>query len=169
MFNEIATRLPMPPGGIGSLHCFGTSVCPASPGGSGTLVQSVVGGLIGGATVLVGVLVAEFLARRRERADRFDDALWDLHASGKKLYEQMVQGGGSDTTTFVVDLRRLRSAARPPLPNARAIAAEVQEILDRYTAGLGARRSGQPFPATREIIGDKLAGLAKRSENWWNV
>ena len=37
------------------------------------LAPSVVGGLIGGVTVLVGVLCAEYLTRRRERTQRFKD------------------------------------------------------------------------------------------------
>jgi hypothetical protein len=137
---------------------------------SGTLVPSVVGGLIGGATVLVGVLVAEYLTRKRERVNRFDDAYWNLHAQGKSVFNQARWGGLFDPTLFLVALGRLRSEARPPLPNAKAITREIDAILGRYISGVDRWKQGKgPFPDVIVIFGDDIDRLAKRPEKWWNV
>jgi hypothetical protein len=61
--------LPTKRGFGSSFLLFHIRVCP--PADLSLLGQSLIGGALGGATVLVGVLVAEYLARKRERANRF--------------------------------------------------------------------------------------------------
>ena len=69
---------------IGLFHGFVNLHFTVSQGGSGSLAPSVWGGLIGGGTVLSGVLLAEYLARRREQTQRFKDEVWNVVAQGKR-------------------------------------------------------------------------------------
>ena len=168
VLNVLANRLPLMPLGAllssGSLHSHG------SQGGSGTLAQSVVGGLIGGGTVLLGVLCAEYVTRKRERANRFDDAFWNLQERAGAMFRAIDTAPSEFASLpFLVDIGRLRSEARPPLPNAKPIANEINEIIRRYYAALDAWGAGGPPPNVSAIIGDEIARLSKRSEHWWNV
>ena len=85
------SQAPMPTLSIGIIYwtSFGASRFHVSLGDIGPLAQSVVGGLIGGVTVFLGVLLAERLTRRRELEHRFDDAFWELYLHGRELADQI--------------------------------------------------------------------------------
>ena len=155
-------------GGIGSLWPSGISPSHASPASIGPLAQAVVGGVIGGVTVFLGVLLAEYWNRKRDRANQFDDAYWTLWVEGKALSDAF-KSGQSNTAPFLAAMGRLRGAARPPLPHAKELSTEIEAMLNRYQAQLVAWDGGGAPPNIKEVIGDHLAKLARRPGKVWNV
>ena len=94
-----------------TLHCVGCQIT------SGSLVPSVVGGLIGGATVFGGVLFAEYLTRKRERIWRFDDERNNLLVRGADIFIPGLaytrEERDKRSLEYVAQLMLLRSLSRP--------------------------------------------------------
>jgi hypothetical protein len=100
-----------------------TSHLATSQPTSGGLAPSVVGGLIGGVTVLVGVLCAEYLARRRERTQRFKDEVFSVQEQATELFydmDNLTRPESIRLSALVVNqLGRLIAASQPPQYKAR--------------------------------------------------
>jgi hypothetical protein len=121
------------------------------------------GGVLGGATVLVGVVTTEMLVRVRERRRRLNDSLWALRATANPY----LRGPGAasdeaiqrDYDAVVAQLSQVFREARWPIRNARAIRAEVAEVYARFVVAIArAQTSGDPV-RLGPVIGNKLHGL----------
>jgi hypothetical protein len=141
--------------------------------GSDSVVPSVVGGLIGGATVFAGVLFAEYLTRKRERIWRFDDERHNLLVRGADIFIPGLAYSQAErdkrSLEFVAQLMLLRSHARPPLPKATEIVEEIEAIYKRYKPVADGWRKGGPIPDANTIIGTKLAELSYRKRSRWRL
>jgi hypothetical protein len=138
-----------------------------------------VAGLLGGAVVLLGVLLTEALVRHRERHRRLREAAWDLQtAAGGGLMIGHIPGMSGDQlarglTEFAQQLGRIKNEARWPIPHAKEIRAEVDKIradLMVATAKMGTGKAGPP--KLGPIMGEKLLpmilpekGLTQRGLN----
>lgn len=138
---------------------------------SAGLVPSVVGGLIGGGTVLVGVLFAEYLARRRDRAQRFLDELWNLVDVGSGIFadDQNATTNEKDrlSALFFVQIARLLDSARPPIYKSKKKLDEVMEIYTRFLRASRVWKSGGKSPDPNEVIGDEIWKLSSEKPWWW--
>lgn len=154
----------------GLFHGFAILHLMGSQGGYGSLAPSVWGGLIGGGTVLCGVLLAEYLARRREQTQRFKDEVWNVVAQGtdifveeKGLTREEIQRRSS---FFVAQLGRLRGAANPPQLKSRQKCLAVEGILIRYAEVRVAWRDQGVAPKPDYVIGDEINRLVYYRP-WW--
>jgi hypothetical protein len=149
-----------------TLHCVGCQI------GSSSLVPSVVGGLIGGATVFAGVLFAEYLTRRRERTQRFDDELWNLLSTGTEVFASVGEVSVSErdrrTTLVLAQMARLISASKPPQKNYEAKLRESIAIFMRFTKASAAWRNGSPPPTADEVLGNKIYDLSGEEIRRWS-
>jgi hypothetical protein len=137
--------------------------------------QSIVGGAIGGATVLLGVLVAEWLTRVRERRDRINDSLFNvLQFSILLTVEDTTKVTPhmwiERVTPFQIEVGRLGRQARWPMRNAKEIRQEVHEILKRYKQTSSELLTHQKKIDPREVVGDRLGPLVRirPRHHWWH-
>jgi hypothetical protein len=126
-------------------------------------------GFVGGLTILLGVLAAEWLVRLRERRrdlQQATEAVFDtltpflqapasaglsadeIHAAGVRLI-------------FVV--RKVRDCARRPIKNWEAIRHETTEIWVRHAVATVEWLRGGPAPDFRKIVGVQLQSLVSGS------
>src|ERR1019366_7585315 len=156
----------------GLFHGFVNLHLTVYRGGSGSLVRSVAGGFIGGVIVLFGVLFAEYLSRKRDRANRFDDAMWRVIIKGTELFiptEGLTEGEKARASLlFFLELGRWRSRGRPPLRNHHEIADEIGKIMERNKTAGRVWRSEGTVPNAQDIIGFELAKLGSRPRHFWN-
>ncbi len=135
----------------------------SGPSGSAGLLA----GLVGGATILIGVLAAELLVRFRQRRVDLDTSYqemqlataafqWDTSdASPRELLETY--------NRFITYLARIRQLAKWPIRDARAIVAEVDAISadtqwpSQRPAGVGAP------PELGPVLGTQLGELISPS------
>jgi len=132
----------------------------ASSGSSGILSQSVSGGLIGGGTVLLGVLVAEYLAHRREQTGKFQSEFWNLIAMWNDTFGWPTPERARASGLIVAQLGRLFGASTPPQRKWRAKAKEVSAVAGRYQAAAKKWRENGTIPEANLVIGKKLEELA---------
>jgi len=133
--------------------------------------SSVVAGVIGGAVVLIGVVLAEALIRGRERRRRLEEAAWNLRTP---LEGGLLTGNVQHLSTaelsarygaFADHLGQIRAQAKWPVRNAKQIRDEVDAITVRLmvaVARFGAERAGPP--RLGPILGDKLLRLIVDSQ-----
>jgi hypothetical protein len=128
--------------------------------------SSVIAGVIGGVVVLIGVMLAEALARGRERRRRLEEAVWNLRSTlqGGLLtgnVEHLSQADlSAQYSAFADHLGRIRAEAKWPMRNARKIVDEVDAITVRLMVAIGrwgVHRAGPP--RLGPILGDKLLRL----------
>jgi len=125
----------------------------------------LVAGLIGGAIVLVGVLLTELLVRHRERRRRLEAAAWELQrASGGLLMGSVGEITPAELqarlSALLGQLGRIRGDARWPIRNAKAIQAEIDAVAVRLVVAVGKEVAGHAGPPRlRPILGDKLFRL----------
>ena len=140
---------------------------------SGGLAPSVVGGLIGGTTVLIGVLCAEWLTRKRELAYKIDSAFADLLAQGALLLwddsDDSTKNIHRKCALYFVELTKMQSAARPPLHGYKEIRTELEAILLRFNAASDRWQSGGKPPNVTELLGEQIGLLVHRKIHWWGT
>ncbi len=132
--------------------------------GSGTLYPGVVGGLIGGATVLGGVLFAEYLTRRREQTQRFKDELWNLLQQGTDIFVDSGEKSTRDqiirrSAPFIAQIGRLRGAANPPQVKSKEKRRAVEQILVRYNAARVEWINKGTTPDADDVLGSEIDSL----------
>ena len=154
----------------GLLHNFWSLQTVVYRNGSGSLAPSIWGGVIGGATVLLGVLFAEWLALKRETAHRFADAYWNVMEQSANILALGPQASTQDifwrTSQYLVELDKLNSASRWPLYNHKEVLAEVKDIVARFQlASTNWRNDGAPL-TTEVMLSTKIALLARESSRW---
>ncbi|MGA9874251.1 MAG: hypothetical protein WBQ21_00390 [Solirubrobacteraceae bacterium] len=131
--------------------------------------SDVLSGLIGGAVVLLGVILTEAFVRLRERRRRLNDAAWTL---------QTAMGGGLATgrvpsmsnlellnryQMFMQELGRIRTDAKWPIRNAKQIVAEVDSITIRFMVSLARWAQNEAeVPRLGPILGSVLLPLIFR-------
>ncbi|MGC1237555.1 MAG: hypothetical protein WA860_02060 [Acidimicrobiales bacterium] len=137
---------------------------------SGNLVPAIWGGAIGGITVLAGVLLAEWLNLKREAANRFGDAYWNVMAQSTNI---LAMGPLADmkeifwrSSQYLVELGKLHSAARWPLYNHKEVLAEVKKIVERFQLASTNWRNGGAPPTTEAVLGTEIGLLARESSRW---
>jgi hypothetical protein len=149
----------------GLFHGFVNLHLTVYQGGSGSLVPSVVGGLIGGATVLGGVLFAEYLTRKREQTQRYRDELWNLVQQGTNIFihnpreklshDEIVRRSAS----FLAQIGRLLGAANPPQVKSKEKRKAVEQILVRFHTARGEWLNKGITPDADEVLGDEIDSL----------
>jgi hypothetical protein len=134
--------------------------------------SDVVSGLIGGAVVLLGVVLTEAFVRLRERRRRLNEAAWDLQsAMGGGLHTGKTPGMSyvellARYQKIMQQLGRIRADAKWPIRNAKEIVTEVDAIMVRFMVAVvrfGAQKSGPP--RIGPILGSKLLPLVLRDGN----
>jgi len=150
--------------GSTNLHCTGCQIV------SGSLAPAIIGGLIGGFTVFVGVWCAEYLNRRREQTHRFRDEYWATLATSLQFFTDIVgltnEEAGGRPLLFMLQLGRLRSAARQPQAKSKEKIAEVEALLKRFDIDRAVWRLGGSPPDMETVFGDRLSPLALHVP-WW--
>jgi hypothetical protein len=130
--------------------------------------SSVVAGVIGGAVVLIGVLLTEALIRIREGRRRLEDATWNLLDASNLLSTGKTLGMSDkellgELANFVRAIGRVRVAARWPRRNAHAIVAELDAINGRFMVAMAKWASdhhpNDGPPRLGPIVGERLSGL----------
>jgi hypothetical protein len=131
--------------------------------------SDVIAGLIGGAVVLLSVILAEALVRRREHQRRLETATWaflstsHLLAAGNidDLTRREIQ---SELAAFGRGLGPVRVEARWPTHNAAAIANELDQINARLMVAVTRWSAGtHGAPRLGPITGERLSGLVFRN------
>ncbi len=155
---------------IGLLHNISSLQKVVYRNGSGGLAPSIWGGVIGGVTVLLGVLVAEWLSLKRETAHRFGDAYWNVMEQCANILALGPQASPQEifwrTSQYLVELGKLHSASRWPLYNHKNVLAEVKEIVARFqVASMNWRNGGAPLTA-EAMHGSEIALMARESSRW---
>jgi len=153
------------------LHVMGPSLRTLHPG---SIVHTTVGtglgdlafaGLVGGLAILLGVVVAEWGVRLRERRR-------DLNRAADDLFESILPyslGYKSDLeinqaiARFSVFLGRVSYYARRPLRHAGAIRAEARAISKRQALATAEWFAGGPPPNLRSVLGLDLGHLVTGS------
>jgi hypothetical protein len=135
--------------------------------GSGGLAPSIWGGVIGGCTVLVGVLLAEWLNLKREAARKFDESFWNVMAQSTNILFNDPNATKQDITLrssiYLVELGKLHSASRWPLYDHKKVLEEVTAVIDRYQNAIMQWREGGAAPTTKDLLGTQLGVLARES------
>lgn len=122
-------------------------------------------GLVGGATILLGVVVTEVLVRFRERRRELEAALWNMHlACGSQAAAETEAGKHVAEEAFTNSLAQMRSLAKWPIPNRTDIVSEIDAVFGRFAVGV-ARRMVEGTPLllgairgtriTRLVMGDR--------------
>lgn len=123
----------------------------------------VIGWVAAFGAVFAGVFVAEYMTRRRERAEKFGEEYFALLEKSVPLFTHFPPAGSPDerflSNVFMAQLGKLRHAARPPQPNSRAKRREVDHIIDRYDDARDAYRKGGPVPIGHDIFGTRVGEL----------
>jgi hypothetical protein len=147
-----------------NLHCTGCQII------SGSLAPAVVGGLIGGATVFLGVWCAEYAARRREQTQRFRDEYWLLLSTTLEFFTDIPNLTANEfarrSNAFIGQLGRLRSAARPPQTESNKKILAVEAMLHRYDVERAVWRQGGRTPDMEFVLGNEISQLALHLP-WW--
>jgi hypothetical protein len=152
------------------MHYFWSLQTVVYKSSSSGLAASIWGGVIGGTTVLLGVLIAEWLALKRETAHRFGDAYWDVMAQSAHILSMGIQASPHEifglSSQYLIELGKLHSAARWPLHNHKEVLAEVKEIVTRFQLISTNWRNGGAPPTTEGILGTQIGLLARESSRW---
>ncbi len=151
-------------------HHFITLCAQTYRSDSSSFDTSVRAGVIGGITVLVGVLFAEWLTLRRETANRFSDAWWVFFAQSANVF---FNGSAKDSedvlwrsSLFLAELGKLHSAAHWPLHNHKEVRDEVEEIIKRFQEAQRPWREVGQIPSVEFVLGAKIGPLARDSSRW---
>jgi hypothetical protein len=148
------------------LRCVGCHI------DTGSIAPSVIGGLIGGFTVLVGVLIADYLTRRREQCYRYDDAFNAMMASSRDVFFAPDDASTREIIhwclRFKQDLGKIRREARWPLPRSKKISAEAKVCYERFDVVADAWRDYRTRPLLDDVLGSKLGVLSFRKAHWWH-
>jgi hypothetical protein len=128
--------------------------------------SSIVAGIIGGAVVLIGVVLTEMLVRSRERRRRLEEAVWSLQNTMRGGLLSGNVGHLSDDeldaqySAFAAQLTRIRAEAKWPLRDAEKIVAEVDAISTRFMVAVGRWGIGRTGPPRlAPILGERLVEL----------
>jgi len=121
----------------------------------------VFAGVVGGMTILAGVVTAEWLVRVRERRRVLDHAMEDLYETAlfsRTEYpdEDAVRGA---INRFALALDRLAYYARWPIPGAESIRAEAIKAHARHVVSYAKWRSGDAPPDLLYSFGERLRRL----------
>jgi len=140
----------------------------------GIHADSVWGGVIGGVTVCLGVVLAEYFDRKRQVTHRFDDAFILLMEQGAKVF--FVQGNlpvseiHMRCSLYRLYLANLHNRTRWPLHNAKEIRAEIEAIIERWDVSSAAwAASPGARPIIKDVIGHHIGTLIYRPRDWWVV
>jgi hypothetical protein len=129
----------------------------------GTVGESVTGGLIGGAIVFIGVLVAEALGRLRSRQERLEETMWTLQLESSGLMGGPM-GGQYDPQTvarlmqFSSRVNRIAHLAHW-VRHAKAIRTEANEVQKRWAVAMIGWIQGGPPPRLGPIMQARLGNL----------
>lgn len=124
-------------------------------------------GLIGGLTILVGVVTAEWGVRLREHRRDLNQATHELlescqgHTLGFKSDLEVQEA----LSRLVVLVSRVNYYARRPLRRAKAIRQETRAIRKREIFAMAEWFAGGPAPNLRNIVGTELHHLVTGQSN----
>lgn len=122
-------------------------------------------GVFGGLTVLVGVLVTEWLVRTRERQRRLDQALHDMEVASVPMFGPPKGATREETrrwySQFLRAIYDLRREVGWPIRNAKAIREELDQIEIRLTLAAAKLRKGttEEWPKLGEVMGKDIRRL----------
>jgi hypothetical protein len=117
-------------------------------------------GLVGGITILIGVVATEVLIRFRERRRDLNQSMANLRLMSSGLLFGLGDTSSAEVRRtyfeFVETLATVGRLARWPISGSKEIRQEVGAITARYAVSIAAWRAHNTEPKLAEIMGDKI-------------